>query len=52
MCATFYTKKKKSWGNTKILKMDFLQIYMTLYLIFNDVIMPDETVSWGGEKRS
>lgn len=27
--------------------MDFLKIYMTLYLIFNDVIVPDETVSWG-----
>lgn len=30
--------------------MGFLQIYMTLYLIFNDVIVPDETVFWRGKK--
>jgi len=27
--------------------MVFLQIYMTLHLIFSDVMVPDETVSWG-----
>lgn len=26
--------------------MGFLQIFMTLHLIFNDVMVPDETVSW------
>lgn len=30
--------------------MDFQQIYMTLYPIFNDVIVPDKTVSWWGKK--
>lgn len=38
---------KKTSEILRLKKTGFLQIYRTLHLTCNDVMVPDETVSWG-----